>query len=280
MSRITIMTACVVAATAASVHAQSRVSTTAQRPSAAALEAWPGKAKATTATRNVLPVANLKSRQLTDDPGFVPEPPQPMPPLPPQGAPLGPYIDDRGPPIRVRDCSRIYIEAIPPAEIKVHDIVSIVVDEKSEVIMNQRFNRQKNMKLKAELKDFIRLNNGKLDNAAGNSPTIDSQLQAAMLASGTLTDQEGIKYRIAATVKDVKPNGTITLEARKVIRNEDDASEYLLTGEIRAQDIKPDNTASSEDIANLSITKHAKGRVYDSTKRGWGVRLLDLLSPF
>ncbi len=272
MSRITIMTACAVALVSASAQAQSRVSSTAQRPSAAALEAWPGKARAATSTRAVLPVANLKSRQLADEPGLPPEPPQPMP--------LGPYIDDRGPPIRVRDCSRIFIEAVPPGEIKVHDIVTIVVDEKSEVIMNQRFNRQKNAKLKAELKDFIRFNDGKLDNAAGNSPTIDSQMQAALLASGTLTDQEGIKYRIAATVKDVKPNGTITLEARKEIQTQDDASEYLLTGEIRAQDIKPDNTASSEDIANLSIVKRAKGRVYNSTKRGWGVRLLDILSPF
>ena len=78
----------------------------------------------------------------------------------------------------------------------------------------------------------------------------------------------------------MKPNGTILLEARKVIQNQDDYSEYTLTGEVRSSDINPDNTASSENIANLQIVKKQQGRVYASTKRNWGVRLLDFLSPF
>lgn len=273
MTRITVITACAVVFSAASVDAQNKIFSTTKKQSSmpsAVREAWPGQAPQSD-VRTIRPVADLQTRQLVNrqiDPGE-------------QQLPLGPYIEELDAPIRVRDYSRIYIEAVKPAEIKVHDIVTIVVDEKSEVIMNQRFNRQKNAKLKAELKDFVRLGEtGNLANAAANAPAIDSQLQSNLLASGTLTDQEGIKYRIAAKVKDVKPNGTITLEARKEIQTQDDASEYLLTGEIRSQDIKPDNTASSEDIANLSIIKRAKGRVYDSSKRGWGVRLLDLLSPF
>jgi flagellar L-ring protein precursor FlgH len=182
---------------------------------------------------------------------------------------------------RIRDYSWIYSEAPIPPEIKLHDIVTIIVDEKSEVIMNSKFNRQRRSILKAELKEFVRLGKtGNLANAAVNAPTIDAQLQGTLNSTGQLTDQEGIKYRIAATVVDVLPNGVLQLEARKKSRTQDDVSEYTLTGELRASDVGPDNTASSENIASLNIVKNQTGRVYDSTKRNWGYRLYDLLSPF
>lgn len=182
---------------------------------------------------------------------------------------------------RIRDYSWIYIEPLEPPEIKLHDIVTIIVDEKSEVIMNSVYNRQRRSVLKAELKEFIRLGEtGNLAPAALNAPTIDAQLQGQLNSTGQLTDQEGIKYRIAATVVDVLPNGILQLEARKTIQTQDDVSEYTLTGELRAIDVAPDNTASSENIADLNIVKRQKGRVYDSTKRNWGYRLYDLLSPF
>jgi flagellar L-ring protein FlgH len=182
---------------------------------------------------------------------------------------------------RIRDYSWIYVEPPVPPEIKLHDIVTIIVDEKSEVIMNSKFNRQRRSVLKAELKEFVRLGStGNLTPAALNAPTIDAQLQGTLNSTGQLTDQEGIKYRIAATVVDVLPNGVLQLEARKTIQTQDDVSEYTLTGELRATDVSPDNTASSENIASLNIVKQQRGRVYDSTKRNWGYRLYDLLSPF
>ena len=182
---------------------------------------------------------------------------------------------------RIRDYSWIYIEPPVPPEIKLHDIVTIIVDEKSEVIMNSKFNRQRTSRLLAELKEFVRIGDtGNLTPAALNGPTIDAQLQGQLNSTGQLTDKEGIKYRIAATVVDVLPNGVLQLEAKKKIKTQDDVSEYTLTGELRASDVAPDNTASSENIASLHIVKNQGGRVYDATKRNWGYRLYDLLSPF
>ena len=95
-----------------------------------------------------------------------------------------------------------------------------------------------------------------------------------------MSEQEGIRYRIAATVVDVLPNGNIILEARKSIRSNKDIWEYSLTGTLRPQDIQQDNTALSENIANLAIVKKSRGKVNDSTQRPWGILLYDALSPF
>lgn len=184
-------------------------------------------------------------------------------------------------PRKVRDYSWIYIDAPEVREIQVHDIITILVDEKSEVTLKSKYDRRRNGTLKAELKDFIRLNDaGNLSNAAANKPAIDTKIQSRLNSNGQLVDQEGIRYRIAATVVDILPNGNVVLEARKTIRSNRDVWEYSLTGVLRSEDINRDNTALSENIANLNIVKTQRGKVYDATKRPWGILLYDLLSPF
>ena len=223
---------------------------------------------------------------------FAQGPPAPRGPIPhaavpPHMAPVPhgprPQPDFFAPPpvLHVRDYAWAYVGVPEPREILVHDIITIIVNEKAEVNAQSRFNRQRSANLKAEVKDFIRLDeDGQLATAAPNQPTIDVNLQGRLQSTGQLSEQEGIKYRIAATVVDVLPNGNIILEARKSIRSNKDIWEYSLTGTLRPQDIQPDNTALSENIANLDIVKKSRGKVNDSTQRPWGIRLYDALSPF
>jgi len=183
----------------------------------------------------------------------------------------------------VRDYSWIFIEAPPPPElIKVHDILTVEVDEKAEVIVNSRFNRQRNASFTAQLKEFIRLRSDgpTIENTASTQPSINGTLQNRLQTIGQLTDTEGITYKIAATVVDVLPNGTIVLEARKSIRTNQDVFEYRLTGRIDKGKIRPDRSARSEDIAELKIDRLQHGKVFDSTKTNWGTRVMDMVFPF
>jgi flagellar L-ring protein precursor FlgH len=182
----------------------------------------------------------------------------------------------------VRDYSWIYLEAPPPpAQIKVHDILTVEVDEKAEVIVNSRFNRQRNGTYKVQLKDFVKFVAGpKLANAAGDQPAVEGSLQNRLQTIGQGTDMEGITYKIAATVVDVLPNGTIVLEARKSVRSNQDFFEYRLTGRIDKAKIKPDRTVRTENIAELKIERIQRGKIFDSTKVNWGTRILDTITPF
>jgi flagellar L-ring protein precursor FlgH len=218
------------------------------------------------------PPARMPDPDAAFAPGIV-VPPGQMGPLIPVPAPP--------PPMRRRDVSWIYIDRPRPRKVGVHDIVTVVVDEKSEMLHNTRFNRQRNAIFKAQLKEFIKINEkGNLDNAALNSPTIDAQLRSQLQSFGQSQTQEGLKYRIAATVVDLLPNGTLVLEARKSIHTPDDVWEYRLTGRIRTQDILGNNTVLSENIAELKIEKNQVGKVEDSSKRGILGKLYDYLLPF
>jgi flagellar L-ring protein precursor FlgH len=203
----------------------------------------------------------------------------PVPP-PPLYAPPPDFFAPQ-PPLLIRDFAWSYVDMPKAREVHLHDIVTVIVKEVSETNATSRYNRQRMGTFTAELREFIRINSkGNLDTAATNDPKIDSNLQSRLQSTGQVAELEGIKYRIAATVVDVLPNGLLVLEARKTIVNNHDLSEYTLTGRVRPQDIGPDNTALSEHIADLQISKKWHGKLHDSTQRAWGVKLYDWLAPF
>ena len=198
------------------------------------------------------------------------------PPVPPEGAF---YAFEKPHPLQ--EYAWLYNEVPRPREIKVHDLVTVIVKEQSETTVDNRFNRNRTATLKAELKEFLRLDDdGNLTNAALNSPKIDANLQGRLQSQGTMVEREGMIYRIAATVVDVLPNGNVVLEARKSLRTNRDVWEYSLTGTLRSQDVYRDNTCLSENIANLRIEKKLRGKVNDSTRIPWGTRLYDWFFPF
>lgn len=216
---------------------------------------------------------------------FAPAPVMPPPfgaPGAPFGGPGAPFPPPGLPPLpALRDYSWIHSELPPPRIPKVHDIVTVIVDEKAELLEESRFNRQKIGTYKAELRDFVRIGEtGNLENAASNQPTVESRLQNLVNSRGQLQNREALRYRIAATIVDVLPNGTLILEARKTIRTNHDVWEYQLTGRIRDKDIQANNTITSENIADLQIIKREKGRVKDSTRRGWLSTVYDFFMPF
>ncbi len=227
---------------------------------------------------------------------LVPTPPLPMNPLPsgglvpgmipglPGGDPAGggqPGSPMFGPSRPMRDMSYIFFEAPPARKIKVHDLITVIVNENSEVVQNSRFNRQRNARLEADLRQFVRINSqGNLDNAALEAPSISTQLQSQLQAYGQGLSQEGMRYRITATVMEVLPNGTLILEARKSLRTNRDLWEYKLTGRIRGEDVAGNNTVQSESIADLNIIKSEFGKIRDSSKRGILMTLYDWFLPF
>ena len=210
---------------------------------------------------------------------------QPLPGIRrPYEPPPIPDIVRPGGPRRARSMEQLsftHIALPEPRVVQVHDIVTILVDEKSEVIIQSRFDRRRTATLEAGINEFLRLDGfGRLVPSATTSPGADLEAGVRLQANGGATDAEGIRYRIAADVVDVLPNGNVVLEARKKIRSNGDVWEYTLTGTIASEKIRRDMTAVSEDVAALKIEKNQSGKVFRSTHPGWGLRLLDRAWPF
>ena len=71
------------------------------------------------------------------------------------------------------------------------------------------------------------------------------------------------------------------VEGRRTIENNSEVWEYSINGEIREQDVMPDNTIFSENISpTCGRSKHEEGHVRDSYDRGWLMEFLDKYQPF
>jgi flagellar L-ring protein precursor FlgH len=191
---------------------------------------------------------------------------------------------DKGPPPNeiLLATSLIAVEAPQPREIRVHDQITVVIREEKRSTSDSNLKREKKWEIDAELKKWIRLNEEcKLVPQvfpAGN-PAIDLNYDDKYEGKGKVGRQDSLVTRVTATVVDVKPNGILVLQAKKDIRIDEDRQVVTLTGTCRSEDVTPQNTVLSTQLAAVQIDIQHSGPARDAARRGWLARLWDLIRP-
>lgn len=176
--------------------------------------------------------------------------------------------------------------AVPEAEpktLKKHDLITIVIRESTEMNSESNSEMKKDADLDARLEEWpkVNLKEFQVQSGTGANPIGVRALGSRNFKGEAKVDRtDTFTTRIAAEVIDVKPNGTVALQARKFIKHGDEEQEYLLTGVCRAADITPDNSILSTQVHNLTVITNTKGAVTDTTKRGFIPKLLDSINPF
>lgn len=173
---------------------------------------------------------------------------------------------------------------LPPAkEVKVHDIITIRVDTGSRLSESAQLQRRRTSQYDAILNDWILLEGLRAIRPAPQSEgdqRVQGNLSQNNRVTGQLDTAESLKFDIAATVAAVLPNGNIVLEAHKEVEVNNEKWMHSLSGVCRREDIGPNNTVLSKDIANLRVQKKDLGQIRDSYKRGWLTRWWDQVNPF
>jgi len=183
-------------------------------------------------------------------------------------------------PLTLAETSWTY-NAKEPTEVKVNDLIVVLVDEKSQVISEGEMDRRKKADGTFALKDWIGISGlGVIpDPQTAGDPTISGEMQSKYRAESELETRDSIKFRISCRVVDIRPNGNLLIEGRRSIQNNNDVWELWLMGTIRATDVLPNNTVLSENVADLRIIKRESGHVRDGYRRGFFMRFLDRFSP-
>ncbi|NLS96012.1 MAG: flagellar basal body L-ring protein FlgH [Planctomycetaceae bacterium] len=189
--------------------------------------------------------------------------------------------NERGP-LRLSDVSYSYVEVEPPKELRIHDLITVMVDESAQVISEGEMDRRKKADGKFSLEDWIIFDGLAAipDPQSKGTPKITGKMENKYRAEGELETRESMRFRIACEIVDIRPNGTIVLEGRRSIQANTEQWELSLTGIARPEDILPNNTVLSEDLASLRIYKREAGHVRDGYRRGWFLRILDRYQPF
>jgi flagellar L-ring protein precursor FlgH len=165
---------------------------------------------------------------------------------------------------------------------QVNDIVKVSVSIKSTMTSTGKIDRKKqghgDLKLTSWLK-FYGGNLGENGNSYG-TPEIRGDVDNQLQAQGDLETADKLLFVISCRIVDKRPNGNCVLEGTWSVRNNEENWEYSLSGEVRPEDIKPDNSVVSDTIADLKVIKREAGHVRDSYRRGWALEWLDKWQPF
>ncbi len=187
-------------------------------------------------------------------------------------------------PVSLSEGSWYHRPVPPPKKIAVHDLITIRVDETSQVISEGEMEQRNSSLYNAILDQWVFLEGlgaVRPNDMSDGDPQIRAQLDQLYRKEGGMETGESLKFRITAEVADIRPNGNLVLEAHKMVRNNNEVWEYSLTGICRSEDVDPDsNSVLSEKVANLSIFKRERGHVRDAYRRGWFLRWLAPFHPF
>jgi flagellar L-ring protein precursor FlgH len=104
-----------------------------------------------------------------------------------------------------------------------------------------------------------------------------SSANSTVVGTGTTTSQNRLNGRLAVIVQDVLPNGALIVEGTKTIFLNKEEVRITVSGIVRRDDVRADNTVLSENVADAEIRATGRGVIADRQRRGILTRILDWL---
>lgn len=113
-----------------------------------------------------------------------------------------------------------------------------------------------------------------LANAADISSSSSSNGQ------GSVSRNESLELKIAATVTDVLDNGVLRIQGSQEVRVNYEIRELLVTGYVRPEDISRRNEITYDKIAAARISYGGRGQISDMQQPRYGQQIADIILPF
>jgi flagellar L-ring protein precursor FlgH len=202
--------------------------------------------------------------------------------LDPPPPPVGDEIVD--PAAELYPYSLVAVQPPKPKSFKVHDLITIIVDQSSKQAAEQSLKSDKKYDLDAKLGpllDFVQLLEARLQAGdSANIPLAKASYGNKFDGKGTFERTDKFTAKITAEIIDVKPNGTLVVEARQHIAKGDEVQSLVLSGKCRLEDVTTSNTILSYQLADLMLVTTHEGQVKDAGTKGLIPRVLETLFAF
>ena len=117
----------------------------------------------------------------------------------------------------------------------------------------------------------------------GNSlnSAVDTDSESSSRGNGTISREEEITLRLAATVLNVLPNGHMVIRGSQEVRvNFELLRDLQIAGIVRPEDISRQNIITYDKIADARIAYGGRGHITDLQQPRYGQQVIDLVSPF
>lgn len=164
---------------------------------------------------------------------------------------------------------------------KVGDLLSIIVQENNSTTKDTSTKTARTSSIDANISSFLYSPNASsFLTHNGALPALKVDSTSAFDGGGKINNSERIIARIAVRVIDVLPNNTLVVEGRRQTAFAGETQDIILRGMVRPEDISPQNTVFSYNVADSSIRFLSSGDISRSQRKGWFSRLWDKVTPF
>ncbi|MEM6609231.1 MAG: flagellar basal body L-ring protein FlgH [Pseudomonadota bacterium] len=121
---------------------------------------------------------------------------------------------------------------------------------------------------------------GALPDGATFDNAADVSSSSASSGRGSVSRNEQLTLRVAATVTEVLPNGVLRIEGTQEVRVNFEIRELTIAGYVRPEDISRQNEITYDKIAAARISYGGRGQISDAQQPRYGQQVSDILLPF
>ncbi len=163
------------------------------------------------------------------------------------------------------------------------DILTVVIEIDDQAQISNRSGQSRSgsgtMSIGA-LMGLPELVSGALPEGTSLDPAANFSSTSTSAGDGTVSRNEKITLRIAATVIDVLANGHLVVSGLQEVRVNFELRELQVMGIIQPEDISRRNEITYDKIAGARISYGGRGRISDVQQPRYGQQIFEIVAPF
>lgn len=121
---------------------------------------------------------------------------------------------------------------------------------------------------------------GRLPEGAAMESAVQLNSQSSSSGNGSVSRNEKLTLRIAATIMEVLPNGVMSIAGQQEVRVNFELRELMVSGFVRPADVTRQNEITYDKIASARISYGGRGQISDMQQPRYGQQALESVLPF
>ena len=163
------------------------------------------------------------------------------------------------------------------------DILTVVIEIDDRAEISNSSNRSRSAADEVSIPDFGGLPQSldkRMTAGASAARLVEADSSSSYKGSGKITRRDKLTLRVAATVIDRLPNGTLHIQGSQEVRVNFEMRDLTISGFVRPEDIGRSNEISYDRIAGARISYGGRGQISDVQQPRYGQQIADIVLPY
>ncbi len=163
------------------------------------------------------------------------------------------------------------------------DILTVVIEINDSASISNSTDRSRSASQSMTVPQLFgipQMANSALPEGASLDTAVDLGSSSTAAGEGSVSRNEKLTLRVAATILDVLPNGILSVQGTQEVRVNFELRELIVTGFVRPEDVTRQNEITYDKIASARISYGGRGQISEVQQPRYGQQAAEILLPF